>query len=172
MSKNVTIDVSELVTFAKSLGTHGPGIIANELAKSMVATGELIERAATIKAGPSVNTGSLRASISSQAKGHGFGTSVEVGTVVEYGAPVEYGSSYPGPVPPRAPLARWARRKLGLDQRQSEVFAYHFQKKVKSSGIKGKPFLGPAVDEQLGAIDKIFAAGVERATAKLAALGG
>lgn len=73
---------------------------------------------------------------------------------VVYPAPhavwVEYGTQ-PHPVSKKGILAlqNWAKRKLGLNEKQAKNAAWGIANKIRMKGMRPKPFLRPALDEAI-----------------------
>ena len=168
-----TVDVSEVERFSDDMRTRALEVVGEEVAKAMSESGAFVEGQAKINARRlgAVDTGALWGSIAWAGRGSGMGRVVEIGTPLEYGAAVEFGVRPGGNAPPLAPLRRWAERKLGLSGAESMRFAVNLRFKIARKGIKAKPFLTPAFDDNLDALDAIFARAGDRAVKRLAKLG-
>ena len=83
-----------------------------------------------------VSSGELRQSIQIHEKDS---QRIILGTKKEYAAPVEYGTE--PHYPPIAPLKKWVRRKLGVE----EDVAYAVQQKIGQEGTEPNPFMGRAI---------------------------
>ncbi len=173
MAGDFTVDLSEVEGFLDAFDNHAMEIVAEEVAKAMVEAGMMLESEAKLNARKvgAVDTGGLWGSIAWAARGDGMGRVVEVGTPLEYGAPVEFGVRPGGRMPPFGPLRQWAERKLGMSAGQSAVFTNNLRFRIARRGISAKPFLGPAFDDNIPALEGIFARAGDRAVARLARLG-
>lgn len=94
------------------------------------------------------DTGRLGGSINSRIEGGaGSGLVGRVGPSVNYGLFVERGRR-PGRMPPAAAVAAWARRK-GLG-------AYAVARAIGRKGTRAQPFMGPALEANVGRIEARF----------------
>lgn len=62
-----------------------------------------------------------------------------------YAAPVEFGTD--PHMPPVKPLQKWAKKKLGLSEKEAKKVGWGVAMKIKKEGTEPKPFLRPAVEE-------------------------
>lgn len=69
--------------------------------------------------------------------------SVSINWSAEHASFIEYGSD--PHVPPMEPIKRWAKRKLGLDDKEAEALAYKIVNKIGKYGQEPKPFIIPAI---------------------------
>ena len=60
---------------------------------------------------------------------------------------VEFGST--PHMPPVDPLIKWARRKLGLNQKEANSAGWAIAMAIKERGIEQAPFLRPAMESNL-----------------------
>jgi len=63
---------------------------------------------------------------------------------VNYAENIEYGR-LAGTMPPVEPLKKWARRKLGLSEKEANGVAWAIAKTIQKRGIQPSPFLQPAI---------------------------
>lgn len=100
------------------------------------------------KRGTPVDTGRLRASITSVVDASPIPRFATIGTNIEY-APWVHDGRRPGRMPPPAALATWARRHGGQNP-------YVLARSIGRRGIKGKPFLRDAFALNIGRIRGYF----------------
>ena len=70
--------------------------------------------------------------------------SAEIVYAAPYAEAVEYGRS-PGTMPPPQALIKWARRKLGLNDKEAKRAAWAIASAIKKRGIAASPYLEPAI---------------------------
>lgn len=68
----------------------------------------------------------------------------EVGYSAPYASVIEYGS-HPH-MPPVEPLIKWAKRKIGLSEKEAEQAGWRIAKKIAKEGTLPKPFFRPAIE--------------------------
>lgn len=100
------------------------------------------------KRGAPVDTGRLRASITSAVDANAIPRFATIGTNVEY-APWVHDGRKPGRMPPPAALATWARRHGGQNP-------YVLARLIGRRGIKAQPFLRDAFAVNVGRIRGYF----------------
>lgn len=83
---------------------------------------------------------------------------VTVGATAEYAAAVEFGRAPGKKMPPYKALMKWARDVLG-----SEALAFVVARAIGRKGTKPQPFLRPAIDNNTGLMDDVFAREMKRA---------
>lgn len=71
-----------------------------------------------------------------------------VKTAAKYGAVIEFGRR-PGTFPPVEPIRLWVRRKLKVQAADVKGVAYLVGRKIKQQGIKPRPYLEPAFNDNL-----------------------
>jgi len=174
------VDWSDLAGYVERLGEKAEFVIGRHFHRATDLAGVEVQRAVVANLGRASGgrrhqfnrTGKLGQAVSAgvQGRGHGLGRQVQIGAPISYATPVEFGSNYGAAVPPRARLALWARRKLSLSERDSQVWAFHMQERVRREGIKPHPFMHPALDQAMDGIDRIYSNEHSLAVAKLATL--
>ena len=70
-----------------------------------------------------------------------------VGTPLEYGEVVELGRRPGARMPPVAPIALWAQRKLGVDADEAESVGFAIARKIAVHGFEGAHMFGKAWEE-------------------------
>jgi hypothetical protein len=73
----------------------------------------------------------------------GFGWAV-ITYAADYASYVEDGRD-PGSMPPIEPLIKWARRKLGLSEKEAKKAAWAIAKAIEARGIDASQYLNKAV---------------------------
>lgn len=63
-----------------------------------------------------------------------------------YADHVEFGRSK-GSFPPVAPLQKWARRKLGIKEKEAKSVGWAIAKSIQKRGIAASPFLRPGIEK-------------------------
>lgn len=114
----------------------------------------IVERAAKVNA--PVDTGRLRASITSEVRRSGLNVRGAVGSNVEYAAAVELGSR--PHFPPIAALETWARRK--------GISAYLVARAIARRGTKPRRYLQKAYEENEARVVKKIGDGVGKIVTK------
>lgn len=150
-------DVREQVIDLQKAFLQAGIAIESGLDSGLVKCGLLVERNAKLILTDEqhVDTGRLRASITTRLVGGKRYRSAQTGTNVQYAADVEFGSG-PKHVPIDA-LKAWAKRK-GL----GEEAAYPIQQQIEKYGTKPHPFLLPGLKASQGRFQSIVAAEVKK----------
>lgn len=81
--------------------------------------------------------GGLRGSIAGEVVTMGQEVRGTVGTPLEYGKVIEYGRRPGKAMPPVAPIALWARRKLGVSEEESRGVGFVIARKIAVEGFEG-----------------------------------
>ncbi|MHC1726501.1 MAG: hypothetical protein AB9866_10905 [Syntrophobacteraceae bacterium] len=82
--------------------------------------------------------GGLAGSIHGEVTAYGQGWAARIGTPLEYGQVIELGRRPGQRMPPVAPIALWAVRKLGVPQADARSVAYVIARKIAIKGFPGK----------------------------------
>lgn len=127
-----------------------PATLASETRLAMVAGSLLIEGTARTLAPK--DTGRLAGSITHAISGGGANLTSKIGPSVAYGLYVEKGRQPGKPMPPAGAIAGWAARK-GIPA--SSLFV--LRRAIGRKGIKARPFMKPAFDQNRGAVVARFA---------------
>lgn len=69
----------------------------------------------------------------------------EIGYSAPYAAFVEFGTD--PHMPPVAPISKWARKKLGLSEKEARSAAWAIAKKISSEGTEPQPFFRDAIGQ-------------------------
>lgn len=64
----------------------------------------------------------------------------------KYASDVEFGRTA-GTMPPVEPLQKWARRKLGVDEKKAKGLGWAIAVTIKKRGVLPSPFLQPAIEQ-------------------------
>ncbi len=135
---SVTIDMGDVQRNLKA----SPQIIREELRSGldvMVARTES-EVVSVTPRGVGGQAG-LAGSIHGQVVSYGESYMGIVGTPLGYGEPVELGRR-PGTMPPVGPIALWARRILGIPEKESRSVGFAIAMKIKQKGTKPAEMFG------------------------------
>jgi hypothetical protein len=160
-------DLRQAETLARAFAS-APALVATELGRAALEASLLIEREAKENA-PTAHV-TFRASIRSEPP-RMLGDRI-VGVVMSplaYAEPVELGTKPHRP--PIAPLADWARVKLGLRGDEAESAAWGIARKIEREGTEGRFPLSRALAENAPQVEAIMTAAVGRIAAALATAG-
>lgn len=94
------------------------------------------------------DTGVLKSSIQSTVEPSGSEINITVGTGQTWARAWEYGRPA-GKRPPSQPLAEWARRVMGVSEKESKGIGFLIARDIGRKGRKPRPFLAPAVSDNL-----------------------
>jgi len=152
MSDSFAVDVSQLVTLSKRYAAAGP-IVQDELVNAGERSALAIEGLA--KRYAPVDTGTLRRSITHEAKPYAGGVRATAGTNVPYAEAVEKGRRAGASMPPRGVLiaSGWLRRHGLPDSAEFVV-----RRAIARRGIPARPYLIKAFSELKPQIVKEFQA--------------
>lgn len=118
-------------------------------AVSKLAMNILVNAKRRLASNGSIATGALRASGSV----HKYDLNVNVGFYEDYALWVEYGRKS-GKIPPVEMIAEWVRKKhLASDEEEVNSIAWAISFGIKKNGIKARPFLSPAYEEEKNRTD-------------------
>jgi phage gpG-like protein len=159
MSDRITIDVSDIVAFA-SRSTNAPRIVADETKNAMERSAIIVQNAArsNIQQQGAIDTGRLLGSITRDVSP----TEAQIGTNVTYAPTVEDGRRSGAPMPPSGALLDWMRRH-GIPAESEFVV----RRAIARRGIKARPFLLPALTNNLTQIEREFEAALSRVAARV-----
>jgi HK97 gp10 family phage protein len=155
MSDSFSVDTSDLLRLVRGCEAAAKAA-PQELGRAMTRSVLAIEGDA--KGLVPVDTGNLRRSITHDVSAQAGGVVGRVGTNVPYARYVEEGTSPHWP--PVSALAGWAGRH--------GIPAFLVARAISRRGTKAKPYLKPALQKNLAAIDREFHQVVPRILAKLA----
>lgn len=71
-----------------------------------------------------------------------------LGSSMPYARAWEYGRP-PGKQPPSTPLALWAKRVLGVSEKESKSVGFLIARSIGRKGRKARPFLRPALEKNV-----------------------
>jgi len=91
--------------------------------------------------------GGLAGSIAGETVSAGRRVKGVVGTPLEYGVVVEMGRRPGQRMPPVAPIALWAQRKLGVPADEAESVGFAIARKIAVKGFKGARMFEDAWDD-------------------------
>lgn len=121
-----------------------------------MACGDFVQRARTTaiqdhltKRGPEtlgVYTGSLSQRLAGEVEEKGNDILASLGSSMPYARAWEYGRP-PGKQPPSAPLALWAKRILGVSEKESKSVGFLIARSIGRKGRKARPFLRPSLEK-------------------------
>lgn len=130
---NINVDLSDLRRLAKRF----PELVEEEATKTMTLIAGALEADVVAKTPRGIGGGSgLAGSIAGEVVRHGTSISTVVGTPFLYGEVVEVGRR-PGSMPPTGPIALWAQKKLGIEEKSATGVAFAIAMKIKKEGTKG-----------------------------------
>lgn len=161
MASTITIDASEIFQLAQQLNGSAR-IVAEESKVAMERSALTVQNAARLNLHnqQAIDTGQLVNSIAREVKPF----EARVGTNKTYGATVEHGRQPGAPMPPPGSLRGWMARH-GIPA----VLEYVIRRAISRRGIRARPYLLPALEDNRAAITKEFTAAhlraVKRATA-------
>lgn len=157
MTQDIKAQVANLNQAFKNAGN----IISSDLDVALMQCGAIVERDAKLNLTDEghVDTGRLRASITSRLSREGLYHVVQAGTNVDYAADVELGTG-PHHVPIDDIMA-WARRK-GFSSEE----AHAIQQKIEEHGTRPYPYLHPALEANAGRISSKLTSVLRQAIAR------
>lgn len=162
MSDSFTVDTTALTRMATSYANAGP-IIADETRAAVTRCLLVVEGQA--RRYVTVDTGTLRRSITTAVKPYSGGVQGLVGTNVPYARYVEEGRAKGAPMPPQGALTAWMKRH-GFSDESSE---YVLRRAISVRGIAAKPYLVKAFNEQRPRFAAEFVAAEKRVFARIVA---
>ena len=160
MADSFRADASALTGLAARYRGAAP-VVEGELLDAGRRIGIRVE--ATAKHLAPVDTGTLRRSITNEARPFAAGVRVLVGTAVPYAPDIELGRK-PGTMVPEGALLAWMKRK-GIDPGAE----YRIRLAIFRRGTRAQPFLRPALDQNRDAIVAEVRAVPRRVLARLGA---
>jgi hypothetical protein len=146
----VTVDTHELDDMSRRYAGLVP-LMERELTVAMVRSTAQVQHDAQVAV--AVDTGNLRRSITTTVTPY-VG---RVGTNLLYGRVVEEGRRPGAAMPPAGALLGWMRRH-GMDARNE----YALRLRISRRGIKARPYLKPALEQNRAAINKEFDLALKR----------
>jgi hypothetical protein len=138
-----------------------PATLASEVRTAMMAGSLLVE--GTARSLAPKDTGRLAGSITHAISGGGANLSSKIGPSVAWGIVIEKGRRPGRPAPPIAALRPWARRH-GIPESALFVVA----RSIGRKGIKARPYMVPALDQNRGRIIALFEKTGLRVVARMA----
>ena len=141
---DVTYNISDL----KRLAGEYPDIVREETETVMDIIVRRLEKEVVERTPRGVGgAGGLAGSISGEVVSAGGRVTGIVGTPVEYGVVVELGRRPGKRMPPTAPIALWAQRKLGLTEKEASSAAFAIARNIAAEGFEGAKMFGQAWDD-------------------------
>ena len=138
-------------------GYKGAPALVSRLIKR--ACGDYIQRARTTainehltKRGPEtlgVYRGSLSTRLAGEVTESGKDIFASLGSPMPYARAWEYGRP-PGQQPPSAPLAEWAKKILGVSDKEAKSVGFLIARSIGRKGRTARPFLRPALEKNIG----------------------
>jgi len=124
--------------------------VARQYSNTAIRRTVIILQGDSIKNAP-IDTGNLRGKTKVNF-GDWWGS---VKSDTEYAAAVHEGQA--AHFPPSSALEGWVRRKFGVkNEKQVKQIAFLIARKISKSGVKSKPYMAKAIDDNNARIDKIF----------------
>ena len=154
MSDAFVVDTHEIVQLAARSAAAGRAV-RDELVGAMTKSAIMVQGDARILV--PVDTGRLRNSIAYEVQPTGDGVVAKVGTGVVYARYVEEGTA--PHFPPVSAVAGWANRH-GIEP-------FLVARAIARHGTKARPYLKPALQKNLAAINEQFKQAAVRVLAKL-----
>lgn len=93
-----------------------------------------------------VYRGSLSQRLVAKVEQSGKDTMASLGSPMIYARAWEYGRP-PGKQPPSAPLALWAKRVLGVSEKEAQSVGFLIARSIGKKGRTARPFLRPALEK-------------------------
>jgi phage gpG-like protein len=151
----VTVDDSSLNDLTARYAQIVP-VMERELHVAMVRSTAQVQHDAQVAV--PVDTGTLRRSITTNVTPY----EGRVGTNLLYGKVVEEGRDKNKPMPPTGSLLGWMKRH-GMNPKNE----YGLRLRISQRGIKARPYLIPALEQNKAMIDKEFTLAIGRVLAQL-----
>ncbi len=156
MQLNVTVDLGALQELARVF----PEVVREESLAVLELVAARVESAVVAKTPRGVGgEAGLAGSIFGETAATGNSFSAVIGTPLEYGAVVELGRRPGKRQPPIEPIALWARRKLGVSDKEARSVGFLIARKIGREGFEGAHMfertlneLEPWIMEQLAGI--------------------
>lgn len=163
------IEVNVLLTELKDLIRRYPDVVRSESSAVMDVVVRRLESEVVSRTPQGVGgEAGLAGSIFGEVEAGMHRVTGIVGTPLEYGEVVEFGRRPGKRMPPVAPIALWAQRKLGVSADEAESVGFAIARKIAIHGFEGKHMFGKAWEEldnwamqQFGTIPKRVVARVE-----------
>lgn len=146
MAVSLTVEVVGLDRLERGLGA-APAALDAATRRQLIAAGLLVEGTAR-RLAPR-DTARLQGSITSRVTEEAGGMVARIGPSVAYGIVMERGRRPGARMPPVAALAGWARRHGGLNP-------YLVARAIQRKGIKARPYMEPALEQNRGQIDSLM----------------
>lgn len=163
----IEIDSSEVRRLAE-VWKDSPEVVHQAMRPALQEASLLVVREARELA-PRGATGLLRNSIiAGQPTVAGPVIEARVGTSIAHAVPVEFGRRAGQRPPPVAPIAHWARARLGLAADEAQRAGWAISRAIARRGIPPRPFLSRALADNRDRIVAILARHVERLAQRLA----
>ncbi len=165
MTDGLRLDVSELETLRRAW-RDAPDVVAEELARAC-AEGALLAEREIKERTPRGVTSALAGSISARPpRIDGASVSAAVSTSIAHAIPVELGTK--PHFPPVAPIADWARYKLGVPADRAGSVAYLIARKIAARGTEGAFMFRDGAEAARPQVERFMSAAVGRVAERLA----
>jgi phage gpG-like protein len=155
MDAQLVVDTRELDAMIRRFNGAKP-IVDREAQVALERSAIIVQNDAKVRV--PVDTGALRASLAREVTAN----DARVGSNLTYAPVVEYGRRAGAPPPPASALVGWVTRH-GMD----EGAAYAVAKTIGRFGIKARPYLVPALLQNVTRIEREFSLATDRALVKL-----
>lgn len=122
----------------KALANACPVLVRRELSAVLLLIQARVEKRLVELTPRGVSAqGGLSGSIHGEVVPYGDGLAAVVGTPLEYGAVIELGRRPHKRMPPVDPIALWAVRKLGVEEKDADEVGLAIARKIAARGFKG-----------------------------------
>jgi phage gpG-like protein len=161
MATTMVVDVHEIFDLAKQC-QGAAQIVAEETGVAMERSAILVQNAArtNIQQQHAIDTGRLLGSVTREVKPF----EASIGTNVAYARPVEEGRQSGAPMPPTGSLLGWMNRH-GIPAEREFVI----RRAIARRGIRARPYLLPALENNRTQIAREFAVANRRIAARVLA---